>query len=105
MLGFEAVTAILDGKRILGDSHDIPEFENSKQAYDLITELDPYPLERVSKKALGTVILNETAQAPKDSREAVCPGRRFSEIIHRLRMTMRRFLDTPSRISSSCTAR
>ena len=47
MLGFEAVTAILDGKRILGDSHDIPEFENSKQAYDLITELDPYPLERV----------------------------------------------------------
>lgn len=45
MLGSEAVTAILDGKRILGDSHDILEVENAKRAYDLIPELDPYSLE------------------------------------------------------------
>ena len=45
MLGSDAVTAILDGKRILGDSHDILEVENAKRAYDLIPELDPYSLE------------------------------------------------------------
>ena len=45
MLGSEAVTAILDGKRILGDSHDILEVENAKRAYDLIPELNPYSLE------------------------------------------------------------
>ena len=45
MLGSDAVTAILDGKRILGDSHDILEVENAKRAYDLIPELDPYFLE------------------------------------------------------------
>lgn len=41
----EAVTAILDGKRVLGDSHDIREVVNAKRAYDLIPELDPYSLE------------------------------------------------------------
>ena len=44
-LGPEAVTAILDGKRVLGDSHDIREVVNAKRAYDLIPELDPYSLE------------------------------------------------------------
>lgn len=41
----EAVTAILDGKRVLGDADDILEVENAKRAYDLIPELDPYSLE------------------------------------------------------------
>lgn len=44
-LGVEAVTAILDGKRVLGDGNDIMEVENAKRAYDLITELDPYSLD------------------------------------------------------------
>lgn len=44
-LGSEAVTAILDGKRVLGDSHDILEVQNAKRAYDLIPGLDPYSLE------------------------------------------------------------
>ena len=44
-LGAEAVTAILDGKRVLGDSHDILEVENAKRAYDLLPELDPYSLD------------------------------------------------------------
>ncbi|MBR0404649.1 MAG: Fic family protein [Eggerthellaceae bacterium] len=44
-LEHEAVTAILDGKRVLGDSRDILEVENAKRAYDLIPELDPHSLE------------------------------------------------------------
>lgn len=39
-----AVTAILDGKRVLGDAHDILEVENAKRAYDLIPFLDPFSL-------------------------------------------------------------
>lgn len=41
----ETVTAILDGKRVLGNSHDILEVENAKRAYDLIPELDPYSID------------------------------------------------------------
>lgn len=33
------VTAILDGKRVLGDSRDILEVENAKRAYDLISAI------------------------------------------------------------------
>lgn len=40
-----AVTAILDGKRVLGDSHDILEVENAKRAYDLLSDLDPFSLD------------------------------------------------------------
>ena len=39
-----AVTAILDGKRVLGDARDIREVENAKRAYDLLPELDPYSI-------------------------------------------------------------
>ncbi len=39
------VTAILDGKRVLGDRQDILEVENAKRAYDLIPELDPYSID------------------------------------------------------------
>ncbi|MDO4502652.1 MAG: Fic family protein [Coriobacteriia bacterium] len=45
----KAVTAILDGKRVLGDSHDILEVENAKRAYDLLPELDPYSLNDLLK--------------------------------------------------------
>ncbi len=41
----KAVTAIIDGKRVLGSSKDILEAENAKRAYDLILELDAYSLE------------------------------------------------------------
>ncbi len=44
-----AVTAILDGKRVLGDARDILEVENAKRAYDLIPFLDPYSLEDLLK--------------------------------------------------------
>ena len=44
-----AVTAILDGKRVLGDQKDILEVENAKRAYDLIDSLDPFSLEDLLK--------------------------------------------------------
>lgn len=39
------VSAIVDGKLVLGDSRDILEVENAKRAYDLIPELDPYSID------------------------------------------------------------
>jgi len=39
-----AVSAIIDGKRVLGARRDILEVENARAAYDLISELDPHSL-------------------------------------------------------------
>ena len=44
-----AVTAILDGKRVLGDAHDILEVENAMRAYDMLPTLNPYSLEDLLK--------------------------------------------------------
>lgn len=44
-----AVTAILDGKRVLGNSRDILEVENARRAYDLIPGLDPYSMDDLLK--------------------------------------------------------
>lgn len=44
-----AVTAILNGKRVLGNTRDIREVENAKKAYDLIPVLDPYSVEDLLK--------------------------------------------------------
>lgn len=44
-----AVTAILDGKRVLGNQKDILEVENAKRAYDLIDSLDPFSVEDLLK--------------------------------------------------------
>ena len=41
----KTVTAIVDGKRVLGDIHDILEVENAKRAYDLIPELNPHSID------------------------------------------------------------
>ena len=41
----KTVTAIIDGKRVLGDIHDILEVENAKRAYDLIPELNPHSID------------------------------------------------------------
>ena len=40
-----SVTAILDGKRVLGNAHDIQEVENAKRAYDLLPKFDPYSIQ------------------------------------------------------------
>ena len=41
----KTVTAIIEGKRVLGDARDIREVENAKRAYDLLPDLDPFSLE------------------------------------------------------------
>lgn len=45
----KTVTAIIDGKRVLGDIHDILEVENAKRAYDLIPELNPHSIDDLLK--------------------------------------------------------
>lgn len=57
-----AVTAILDGKRVLGDARDILEVENAKRAYDMIPLLDPFSLEDLLK-AHGTMMEGLVAEA------------------------------------------
>ena len=54
-----AVSAIIDGKRVLGDRRDILEVENARAAYDLIPELDPHSLEdllRVHRVMMGGLV-------------------------------------------------
>lgn len=41
-LTLEQITAIIDGKRVLGNPNEIKEVKNSVQAYDLLLSLNPY---------------------------------------------------------------
>lgn len=41
-LSLKQITAIIDGKRVLGNPNEIKEVKNSIQAYDLLLSLDPY---------------------------------------------------------------
>lgn len=41
----DAVTAIIDGKRVLGPPKDVREVQNAHRAYELIGDLDPFNLE------------------------------------------------------------
>lgn len=40
-LTLEQVTAVLDGKRVLGNPHEIKEVQNAAEAYELMLEADP----------------------------------------------------------------
>ena len=54
-----ALSAIIDGKRVLGDRRDILEVENARAAYDLIPELDPHSLadlQRVHRVMMGGLV-------------------------------------------------
>lgn len=54
-----AVSAIIDGKRVLGDRRDILEVENARAAYDLSPELDPHSLAdllRVHRVMMGGLV-------------------------------------------------
>ena len=41
-LSLEQITAIIEGKRVLGNPNEIKEVKNSLQAYDLLLSLNPY---------------------------------------------------------------
>ena len=44
-LSLDQVTAILDGKRVLGNSNEIREVQNAYQAYELMLKLNPNSME------------------------------------------------------------
>lgn len=48
-LSLEQVTAILDGKRVLGNPNEIKEVQNAYEAYDLILCLDPSSVDNLLK--------------------------------------------------------
>lgn len=60
----EAVTAIIDGKRVLGSAHDILEVENACRAYELISLLDPFSIEDllIAHKAMMEGLVSEAGR-------------------------------------------
>lgn len=48
-LSIEQVTAILKGKRVLGDPNEIKEVQNAYQAYEMMLKLDPLSLKDLLK--------------------------------------------------------
>ena len=48
-LSLEQVTAILDGKRILGNPNEIIEVKNAYDTYELMLSLNPYSVEDLLK--------------------------------------------------------
>lgn len=58
----EQVTAVLDGRRVLGPPDDIREVQNAKRAYDLLDELNPLSLDDLLR-AHGTMM----AELAKDA--------------------------------------
>lgn len=48
-LTLDQVTAILNGKRILGPGQDIKEVENAYEAYDILLDLNPYDVTSLLK--------------------------------------------------------
>ncbi|WP_167202284.1 Fic family protein [Actinomyces respiraculi] len=60
-LSHDAVTAIIDGRRVLGPAREIREVENANRAYGLVEELDPYSLAdllRVHGVMMGGIIVD-----------------------------------------------
>lgn len=54
-LSLEQVTAVIDGKRVLGPEEDIVAVKNAFNAYKMLPELDPFSLEDM-KKAHGEMM-------------------------------------------------
>ena len=48
-LSLEQVTAILDGKRVLGNPNEIREVKNAYDTYELMLSLNPYAVEDLLK--------------------------------------------------------
>lgn len=48
-LSLEQVTAILDGKRVLGNPNEIKEVQNAYEAYELMLSLNPSSVEDLLK--------------------------------------------------------
>lgn len=63
-LSLDQVTAIIDGKRVLGNQNDIREVENARNAYDMLPDLDPLSLDDLllAHKAMMTGLVPEAGR-------------------------------------------
>ncbi|MBS6475110.1 MAG: Fic family protein [Clostridiales bacterium] len=63
-LSIEQVTAILDGKRILGNPVEIKEVQNAAEAYELMFELNPMKIEDLLRahKLLMKDLINDSGR-------------------------------------------
>lgn len=63
-LSLDQVTAIIDGKRVLGNQNDIREVENARNAYDMLPDLDPLSLDDLllAHKAMMTGLAPEAGR-------------------------------------------
>ena len=63
-LSLDQVTAIIDGKRVLGNQNDIREVENARNAYDMLPDLDPLSLDDLllAHKAMMTGLVPEVGR-------------------------------------------
>ena len=63
-LSLAQVTAIIDGKRILGNPNEIKEVQNAYQAYELMLQLDPFSVNDLLKahKLMMNALIPESGQ-------------------------------------------
>lgn len=66
-LSLEQVTAIIDGKRILGNPNEIREVKNAYDTYEMILSLNPYSIEDLLKghKMMMADLISENGQFRK----------------------------------------
>ncbi|MBR6797079.1 MAG: Fic family protein [Opitutales bacterium] len=79
-LSFDQITAILDGKRVLGAPHEILEVKNAIQAYELLLELNPY--EEKDLLRAHSLMMNDLVSRSgkyRDSSVGVIAGK---EVVH-----------------------
>lgn len=79
-LSLEQVTAILDGKRVLGPPQDICEVENAFKAYDRLLDFDPYDI--ADLLAAHNVLMKDLVQAPGQFRSGSIGVARGNELVH-----------------------
>lgn len=67
-LSLEQITAIIEGKRVLGNPNEITEVKNAIQAYDLLLSLNPYSEKDLLKahKLMMQGLVNESGQYRTD---------------------------------------
>ena len=71
-LSLEQVTAVLNGKRILGAPQEIKEVQNAYEAYELMLSLNPLNIEDLLKahKLMMNIILDALTELDKSDQDA-----------------------------------
>ncbi|MCF6290817.1 MAG: Fic family protein [Desulfobacterales bacterium] len=79
-LSLEQVTAVLDGKRVLGTPREIQEVRNAFAAYDLIENLDPGSRDDLCRA--HAVLMHGLVDAPGLLRKGSVGIRRGEDVVH-----------------------